>query len=431
MLSLVEMRLKTVAYKSDIHITHSLEIETQFISEKLTLSENSGLEHVCVKIVLDSCNVFIFSVYIRSLHETAKLLEFAEIVKLIPFNDNDIVLVCGDFNQPDIKWIKADDGEYYLPTNVSTDGGIAVFETMFDIGFHQLSNVENQAGNVLDLVFTNKFYEMSLIESTRPLIKSDIWHKAIKIEITMDEIEHTTSQLSQILAYNSVDFDTMNEFFATKDTLSRMDRIDDLENAFQIFDNVLHEAIDLFVPKITVQKSTDPPWYTKPLKHLKNIRRKAYKRARETGNFGEYNTITDSFIQLQSQLFRSRKRSDIPAIVEYNNETAKTDTSKAEIFADFFKSQYTRSDGIDLDQILSECEDLSFDINIKEVDVLRALKSINVNKGAGPDGISPKMLKNCAHTLSKPLTALFCKSLHQGYVPGALKNSRIVPIYKS
>ncbi|XP_031632582.1 uncharacterized protein LOC116346585, partial [Contarinia nasturtii] len=325
---------------------------------------------------------------------------------------------------------------------------------MFDCGFQQLSNIVNPAGNVLDLVFTNRFYEMSLIESTRPLVKSDIWHKALEMEVTIDENEITSPQFSQIYAYNSADFDAMNSFFVGNHILSEINRIDDLENAFHIFGNVLHEAIDSFVPRITVQSGTDPPWYTKQLKHMKNVRRKAYKQARQTGNFDEYNNITDSFIQLQSQLFKSyisriqsqiksnpkhfwrfvndrRKRSDIPAIVEYNDVTANTDTSKAELFADFFENQYTRSDIIDLDELLDECGDVSFDFEITEADVLKALQSIDANKGAGPDGISPKVLKNCAHSLSKPLTALFRRSFQQGCVPDALKKSRIVPIYKA
>ncbi|XP_055307696.1 uncharacterized protein LOC129571852, partial [Sitodiplosis mosellana] len=144
--------------------------------------------------------------------------------------------------------------------------------------------------------------------------------------------------------------------------------------------------MDRFVPKVTVEKSTDPPW---------------------------------------------RKRNDIPSIIEYNNHAASSDTSKAELFADFFESQYTPSDDIDLDNLLSECGDNAFDIELNEADVLKALLSINVNKGAGPDGISPKLLKNCAYSLAKPLSKLFNKSLQAGIVPSMLKNSRIVPIFKS
>lgn len=36
---------------------------------------------------------------------------------------------------------------------------------------------------------TDKFYEISLSESTRPLIQPDIYHKAIEIEVTAERNE--------------------------------------------------------------------------------------------------------------------------------------------------------------------------------------------------------------------------------------------------
>lgn len=429
-------------------------VDCNFSSEQIVLVENSGLEYVCVKIAFESCNVFVFAVYIRSVHETAKFVEFAEIVRLITLGENDVVIVCGDFNQPGVKWIKADDGDYFLPMNVSTEGGIAMFDSMFDCGYHQLSNIKNAAGNVLDLVFTNNYYEFSLIESVRPLIKSDMWHKAIEIEMTIEGIEPSATRPSSIYAYNSADFDSMNQFLIENATLCGINRIDDLGNAFHLFGNVLHEAMDLFVPKVTVERSTDPPWYTKQLKHAKNVRNKAYKRARETGNFDEYNTVTDLFMEMQGQLFKSyvsrilsqikanpklfwrfvnnrRKRGETPASIEYNDVKANTEASIAELFADFFENQYTQSENIELEQLLDGCSENSLAIEIYEDDVLKALLSLNVNKGAGPDGFSPKLMKNCAHALSKPLTMLFQRSLDQGFVPAVLKNSRVVPIFKS
>lgn len=429
-------------------------VESSFNSEKLSLSDNNGLEYVCIKIKLDSCNVYVFAVYIRSVHETAKFLEFAEIVKLIPYEENDVLIVCGDFNQPGVKWVKADDGDYYLPMNVTTEGGIAVIETMLDCGLHQMCNIENQAGNVLDLVFTNKFYEMTLAESTRPLLQSDNWHKAIEMEVIVEGIASASNDSSEFYAYDSADFDVMNDFFITNGPLSEISEINDIEYAFQLFGNILHEAIDLFVPKVAVQRSTDPPWYTKELKHIKNMRRKEYKKAKASGNFDEYNSVTDLFIQLQGELFRSYishiqydirsnsryfwrfvndriKRNEIPSVVDYNNITAATDESKAQLFANFFENQYTQSDGFDLNNLLNECRDDAFECDINDRDILKALLSVNVNKGVGPDGVSPKLLKNCANSLVKPLTILFRKSLQEGIVPEALKNSRIVPIFKS
>lgn len=153
---------------------------------------------MCVKIVLVSRKIYVFTVYIRSVRETVKLLKFAEVVKMIPYEEDDVVIVCGDFNQTGVKWVKADDRDYYLPMNITTEGGIAAIGTMLDCGFHHMSNIENRAGNVLELVFTNKFYDLLL---ARPLMKSDVWHKAIEVEITIDEnvVLSTTNMKRQIL----------------------------------------------------------------------------------------------------------------------------------------------------------------------------------------------------------------------------------------
>lgn len=104
---------------------------------------------------------------------------------------------------------------------------------------------------------------------------------------------------------------------------------------------------------------------------------------------------------------------------------------KAMLFAEFFKQQFSRAEDIDWNSILNGCESNAFDIDIDEEDVRKAFESMKVNKGEGLNGISPQLLKNCADSLVKPLTLLFRKSLEDGCVPASLKNSRIVPVFKS
>lgn len=101
-----------------------------------------------------------------------------------------------------------------------------------------------------------------------------------------------------------------------------------------------------------------------------------------------------------------RKHNDISPVIEYINETANTESSKAELFANFFENQCTQGDDIDLSVLLGEIIEESFDCEIDEDDVLKA----------------PKLLKNCAHSLVKPLAVLFCKSLRGGDLPARLKN---------
>ena len=56
-------------------------------------------------------------------------------------------------------------------------------------------------------------------------------------------------------------------------------------------------------------------------------------------------------------------------------------------------------------------------IKVTEDGVLKMLQSLNPNKAAGPDQISPMVLRNLTSVLSRPLAALFQQSIDSGEVP--------------
>ena len=60
-----------------------------------------------------------------------------------------------------------------------------------------------------------------------------------------------------------------------------------------------------------------------------------------------------------------------------------------------------------------------------------ALRSLDPSKAMGSDGISPKLLKNCALGLYQPLHHLFSSSLLQNYLPSEWRTHLIKPIFKS
>ena len=57
--------------------------------------------------------------------------------------------------------------------------------------------------------------------------------------------------------------------------------------------------------------------------------------------------------------------------------------------------------------------------------------SMDLQKANGPDGISAKMLKGVAYSITPSLTRLFNISIVQGRVPECWKSSSVVPIPKS
>lgn len=65
------------------------------------------------------------------------------------------------------------------------------------------------------------------------------------------------------------------------------------------------------------------------------------------------------------------------------------------------------------------------------VDEVRAeLRRLNPCKGPGPDGVSPRLLKDCAEQLALPLQTLFNCSLQSGGVPVLWKTSCLIPVPK-
>ena len=64
-------------------------------------------------------------------------------------------------------------------------------------------------------------------------------------------------------------------------------------------------------------------------------------------------------------------------------------------------------------------------------EILFLIKSLDLSKANGPDGISAQMLKGTAHSIAPSLTKLFNISIRQGNFPECWKTSSVVPIPKS
>ncbi len=64
------------------------------------------------------------------------------------------------------------------------------------------------------------------------------------------------------------------------------------------------------------------------------------------------------------------------------------------------------------------------------LDDIKAEINLPLNATPGTDGITPKILKECADTLALPIYLLWKKSMECGDVPTLFKQSIVIPIYK-
>ena len=123
--------------------------------------------------------------------------------------------------------------------------------------------------------------------------------------------------------------------------------------------------------------------------------------------------------------------SDIPTLL-HNGISYETALEKAEILKDIFVSKSTIDNSGKVPILLSNYADKPLNsVKIRKKIIESKLKHLKMSKATGPDGIPARILRECAHSLAKPLSGLFYLSLSVGVVPHDWKCANVVPIYKS
>lgn len=67
-------------------------------------------------------------------------------------------------------------------------------------------------------------------------------------------------------------------------------------------------------------------------------------------------------------------------------------------------------------------------VSVTAAQVGKALRETDPGKATSPDGISSRVLKNCAKELSEPLTNIFTACLEEKW-PAVWKEGNVVPVH--
>ena len=140
---------------------------------------------------------------------------------------------------------------------------------------------------------------------------------------------------------------------------------------------------------------------------------------------------TKTYWSILKTFYNDKKIPIIPPLLV--NDKFVTDIQmKANIFNKFFADQCTplkNNSSLPVNQIfLTQSRLTSLDFN--EDELLKIIRTLNINKAHGHDDISIRIIKTCDKSLIKPLTFLFKTSVRSSHYPDIWKKSNIIPVHK-
>jgi len=171
---------------------------------------------------------------------------------------------------------------------------------VYDLNFTQHINTATHIqGNILDLILadTDDDFISNVIVypyNNQP-IRSD--HFLISFEICHDAHNQSRSNPKYIYDYSKVDYTGLFHYLSTSNIYSCL-QFDEVETVWTIINQTLHQAIDLFIPKVRIRTKQYPKWFNSQLIHEANCLwtlRKKYSLSPTNHNLNHLTVAEKSF----------------------------------------------------------------------------------------------------------------------------------------
>ncbi len=384
-------------------------------------------------------------------------LELDKSLKLTKSVKNAVLIVGGDFNLPGWDW----KNHLVKPGAPSPHLHHFVGDVLDDNSLVQLVEFPTRGENTLDLVATNFPAKIPRVDPIPGI--SD--HSAVFFEVDVCASK-SKQKPRNIPLYGKAKWESMasevsNLGSVITDMFIRDSPVEDMWNHFK---SGILKSIEDHIPHKLTKTKQDVPWINGDLRKLIRKRDRAHKKKQKSKSPKD----AAKFKKLKAEAQRQLRRSYwdyVEEIVEPNPEQPGNkrfysfikhrrcdnkditslkkdgilyteDKDKANILNKQFQDAFSKPIQYTKDEFQRRCPMPTTaypnmePIVIDENGVEKLLRDLKPNKASGPDGISPRVLKQLSREIAPIVTIIFRKSLSSGVVPSDWKSAYVAPVFK-
>lgn len=281
-------------------------IRSEFKSEKVDLTAYTDINCVAAKIISHTGNFYIYTGYVPPKDKTIHTFQrHIEAINSIVLEQNDKLLVTGDYNLPGINWLFDDELQCYFPSNYNCEEAEIFLNELMDRGLFQYCNITGRSKNQLDYIFYSETRAFEITKAPSSLTamaeESEIEERIhYPMEFDFDfqcKCKASNTSNEPIKSFKRANFEKINDFWENFDA-NAIISANTIEEAERAFYDAMHACIDENVPTITAKNfsTNHPPWFDRDLINLKNQRDKARKRIKLIKSTVEFDKINEEFI---------------------------------------------------------------------------------------------------------------------------------------
>ena len=370
-----------------------------------------------------------------------------EIIQEATLKNKERLLICGDFNYPEIDW----ENDYVNTENIKPFIETLQARHLYQHVCNPTRYREGQEPSLLDLILTNE-----------EGIVYDLLHKPGLADSDHEILGFTANCYQENCSNPSMPNYYKSDYVTMSNRLQKIQWMVKLRGGFvesyRTFLTEMDKVMDGCISAKLSRRKKKSIYMSHDALRLKDRKEKLWRKYKSSKTYYDrerylkaknalrsltrklrldFESEIANDIKSEPKKFwayvksKTKTRSKIPSLQKEDGSKALTASEKAEVLNNFFSSVFTDEDMDNIpDDGVPFLGDFLNSFVISEDAVYKKLMNLKPGKSPGPDGWHPVFLKCLAKELALPLSILFQKSLNEGILPSDWLKACVTAIHK-